>query len=154
MDPVASFVTPIVIGFISAFFGSLVAFRKFKAEKMWERKEKAYVEIIDSLYNLLRHCEVHKEDYGQGTGLSDAKLYELRNNYNSAFWAIKKSTDIGAFIISTRAHNVLKELNNRGKLDWDSNPSFDIYEHEYQHFQTALNQIVQIAKIELSVEKV
>lgn len=104
------------------------------------KKEKAYVGIIDSLYNLLRHCEVHKEDYGQGAGLSESKLIELRNNYSSAFLAIKKTTDIGAFIISTEAHDVLKKLNERELLDWDTNPSFDIYENEYQHFQKALKK--------------
>jgi hypothetical protein len=35
-------VTQMLVGFTSAFFGSLFAIVKFKKEKQWERKEKAY----------------------------------------------------------------------------------------------------------------
>ncbi len=154
MEYIASFITPITIGFISAFFGSLVAIRKFKKEKLWERKEKAYGEIINALYDLLQHCEIHKEDYGQGTGFSEEKEQEFGDKYNKAFWKIKKITDIGAFVISSEAHSILSELRNREMLNWEENPSFDVYEHEYQHFQAALNQIVIIAKAELNAEKV
>jgi len=154
LEDLPNLITPIAVGFISAFFGSLVAIRKFKKEKLWERKEKAYSEIIDALYDLLQHCEIHKEDYGQGTGLSETKEKELSDNYNKAFWKIKKTTDIGTFVISSKAHDVLSELRNREKLDWERNPSFDIHENEYQYFQTALNKIVLIAKNELNAEKV
>ena len=147
-------ISTVLVGFVAAFLGSLVALRKFKKEKSWERKEKAYTEIIDALYDLLQHCEIHKEDYGQGTGLSESKEDELRNNYSRAFWEIKKVTDIGAFVISAEAHDVLIKLSNREKLNWHDNPSFDIYEHEYQEFQTALNKIVKIARSELNAEKV
>lgn len=141
------------VGFISAFIGSLLAIVKFKKEKLWERKEKAYTEIIDSLYDLLQHCEIRKKDYGQGTGLSVSKEIEIGEKFNQAFWKIKKSTDVGAFIISHEAHKVLTELKEREELNWNENPSFELYEHEYQHFQGALNKIVQIAKAELHASK-
>jgi hypothetical protein len=131
----------------------LLAIVKFKKEKQWERKEKAYTEIIDSLYDLLQHCEIHKEDYGQGTGYSESKEQELGKKFNQAFWKIKKATDIGAFVISHEADKVLTELKEREKLNWNENPSFDVYEHEYQHYQAALNKIVKIAKAELHPSK-
>lgn len=153
MDEFFKIVTPMFVGFISAFFGSLFAISKFKKEKLWERKEKAYSEIIDSLYDLLQHCEIHKEDYGQGTGYSESIERKMRENFNQAFWKIKKATDVGAFVISREAHRVLTELKERKKLNWNENPSFDVYEHEYQYFQVALNKIVQIAKAELHASK-
>ncbi len=33
------------------------------------RREKAYEEIIAALYDMIQYFRVHKEDYGQGTGL-------------------------------------------------------------------------------------
>lgn len=57
-------ITPIIIGFISAYIGSVLAIRKFKKEKLWERREKAYTEIIYALYDILQHLEIQKEDYG------------------------------------------------------------------------------------------
>ena len=135
---------------MSAYIGSLLAVRKFKKEKLWERKEKAYAEVIDALYAMLQHCEIHKEDYGEGTGFSEEKERELREAYGAAHWKIKKATDIGAFVISKKAHTVLIELRKREFLRWEENPKFDIYEHEFQHFQKALNEIVDIANNELN----
>jgi len=154
LEYIANFITPISIGFISAFFGSLVALSKFKKEKLWERKEKAYEEIINALYDLLQHCEFHKEDFGQGTGLAKEKEQEFKDKYNTAFWNIKKATDIGAFVISSEAHSVLIELRNRESLHFEDNPPFDVYEHEFQCFQAALNEVVKIAKSELNATKV
>ena len=151
---VENFISTIIIGFLAAILGSWVALRKFKKEKLWERKEKSYSEIIDALYALLQHCEVHKEDFGQGTGLSEDRERELAINYNQAFWKIKKVTDIGAFVISAKAHKVLVTLMDREKLDWNNNPRWELYENDYQGFQQALNEIVKIASRELNAEKV
>lgn len=88
-------------GIVSAIIASYLAanwsLRKFYSEKWWERKERAYTEIIDALYDLLQYCEIQKEDYGRGTGYSDVKVKELEERYSQAFWKIKKATDIGAF---------------------------------------------------------
>jgi hypothetical protein len=154
MEQLLSLIVTASVGFLSACLGSLVAINKFKKEKNWERKEKAYIEIIDSLYDLLQHCEIHKEDYGQGTGFTEEKEEEFRQRFNVAFWKIKKATDIGAFVISKEAHAVLSELNSREKLNWNENPIFEIYEHEYSHFQKALQNLVAIAKNELHEKNV
>lgn len=37
----------------------------------------AYAERINNLYNLIKYFRVYKEDYGQGTGLSESKEVEL-----------------------------------------------------------------------------
>jgi len=149
MEDFFKVITPICIGFVSAFFGSRLALIKFKKEKDWERKEKAYSEIIDSLYDLLQHCEIHKENYGQGTGYSELKENSFREKYDKAFWQIKKVTDIGAFVISESTNQVLVSLRNREKWDWNSNPSFEIYESDYKYYKSALKEIVAIAKDEL-----
>ncbi len=153
MEELSKIITPIFIGFISAYFGSLLAIRKFKEEKLWERQEKAYTEIIDALYNMLQYCEIQKEDYGGGTGYSEKKENEFSEEYSKAFWKIKKATDIGAFVISSEAHSVLMELRNREQLKWEENASWDIYEYEFQHFQKALNKVVVIANKEVNSTK-
>lgn len=149
LEDLYKYIAAIIIGFVSAYCGSFFAVKKFKKEKLWERKEKAYTEIINALYDMLQHCEIRKEDYGQGTGLNEKRETEIRNAYNTSYWKIKKATDIGAFVISKKAHSVLMELQKREILVWEENPEFEIYEHEFQHFQKALNKIVTIAKEEL-----
>ena len=154
MEEFAKYTASILVGFISAYFGSLLAIVQFKKEKLWLRRKQAYVDIIDALYDLLQHCQIHKEDYGQGTGYSEEKENEFKERYNKAFWKIKKATDIGAFVISNEAHEVLMGLRNRERLNWEDNPRFDIYEHEYEHFKGALDQIVKIARKELNAAPV
>lgn len=41
------------------------------------RREQAYEEIINALYDKLTYFQVYKEDYGQGTGLSEEREREL-----------------------------------------------------------------------------
>ena len=153
LEELSKVLTPVLIGFVSAYFGSFIAIRNFKKEKLWERREKAYTDIIDALYAMLQHCEIHKEDYGQGTGYSEEKEHEFHEDYNRAHWKLKKATDIGAFVISKKAHSVLIELRNREHLVWEENPKGDIYEHEFQHFQKALIEIVAVANKEINATK-
>jgi hypothetical protein len=56
---------------------------------------------------------VHKEDYGQGTGLSEDRERELRQKYIVASSALNKATDIGAFYISQKpvsCHGLFRDI--------------------------------------------
>jgi hypothetical protein len=103
----------IISAIIASYFAARWSLRRFYSEKWWERKEKAYADIIDALYDLLQYCEIQKEDFGGGTKYSDEKMKEFGERYSQAFWKIKKATDIGAFVVSPEAENILKGLQNR-----------------------------------------
>ena len=83
------FFLKILPGIITAVLASSLAakwsLRKFYSEKWWQRKENAYVEIIDALYDLIQYCEIRKEDYGQGTGYSEDKERKFADRYRQAF---------------------------------------------------------------------
>ena len=151
------FLLKILPGIIIAIFASYLAakwsLKKFYSEKWWERKEIAYAEIIDALYDLIQYCEIQKDDYGQGTGYSEERENEFRERYNQAYWKIKKVTDIGAFVVSNKAQSILMELRDHPRLDWNENPPFDIYAEDYKYYRDALNKIVQVAKNDLNANK-
>ncbi len=65
-------------------------------------------------------------------------MTELAQKYTEAYWKIKKSTDIGSFVISDEATSVLTDLKEKPKLDWNENPSFDIFKADYNFYQEAL----------------
>jgi hypothetical protein len=71
------------------------------------RREKAYEEIIVALYDMIKYFRVHKEDYGQGTGLTEDRERELLQKYIGASSSLNKATDIGAFYISQDAVDIL-----------------------------------------------
>lgn len=112
----------IVAAIIASCLTAKLALRGFYSEKWWERKEKAYSEIIEALYDLLQYCEIKKEDYGGGTGHPEDKLKELADRHSQALWKIKKTTNVGAFIVSAEAQIILMELRDRPRLEWEKIP--------------------------------
>lgn len=137
-----------------AFLASRWAVKKFHAEKWWERKEKAYREIIEALYDSVHYFSVYKEDYGQGTGYSKQVEIELHQKYEKSYWTLKKATDMGSFYISKEAEDILEELNKKDRLDFDSNPKWDVYEHEFLLHKNTLERLIKVAKKELSGNKI
>jgi len=142
----------IIIAVVSSFFTTKLALKKFYSEKWWEKKESAYAEIINALYDLIQYCEIKKEDYGQGTDHLPEKVRELSVKYSEAYWKIKKATDIGAFVISKKAESVLIELRNQPQLKWEENPSFEIFEADYNFYKEALEKIIIVSKKDLQID--
>lgn len=152
LDSMLDFLLKVTPGIIAAFVAAKLAVNKFYKEKSWERREKAYAEIINSLYNLIKYFRVHKEDYGQGTGLSENTEEELYTAYIGASSSLAKATDIGSFYISTEATAILNELKNRTLLNYREEPMFEIYESEFQAHQAALDKFLAIAKKDLKIK--
>ncbi len=137
--------TAVLAAFMSAHWAVQRAYR----EKWWERKERAYAEIIDALHDLLRYSELTAQKYL--TGREHSKEKEFENKYTEAYWNIQKVTDVGAFTISEEACQILRDLRNRPKLEWDENPPWEIYEADSRHYRNALAGIRECARKELKV---
>jgi hypothetical protein len=126
------------------------AVRRVYREKWWERKEKAYAEIIDALYDIVRYCELTADEYLQGNDYSDnPKKKEFGQSYTKAYWKIQKATDIGAFVISEQAAGILKILRDRPRLKWEENPPWEVYEQDAKHYRESIAEIRQCARKEL-----
>ena len=143
----------IIAAILASYLAAKWSLRKFYSEKWWQRKENAYVEIIDALYDIIQYCEIRKEDYGGGTDYSEDQEKNFAERYSQAFWKIKKVTDIGAFVVSSKAAIILKELRDRPKLEWDKDPPWEIFQQDYEYYKDALNNIVKVAKEDLKANK-
>lgn len=113
------------------------------------RREQAYEEIIVALYDMIKYFRVHKEDYGQGTGLSDERERELLQKYIKASSSLSKATDIGSFYISQNSVDILQKLRSREILDYYNEPRFEFYEQEFQEHDKALKELLVSAKKDL-----
>jgi len=152
MDFIIDLLVRVFPGILAAFLGARWAVSKFYAEKSWERKERAYEEIVHALYDLIRYFRVHKEDYGQGTGLSEERENELYQKYMTASSSLSKATDIGSFYISGSANAILKELRERKQLSWYEEPKFEFFEKEYKDHNEALEKLLKVAKKDLRIK--
>lgn len=47
----------IISAILAAYFTARWSLRKLYSEKWWERKEKAYSEIVEALYEVMQYCE-------------------------------------------------------------------------------------------------
>lgn len=149
------FVTELALSVVPAILAAALAARwaatKFLSERTWERKERAYEEILDALYSMTRYFDVHKSDYGHGTGLSEAAEEALYKAYSNANFALQKATNIGSFYISDDAAEILNDLRKREKLDYRDEPKFEFYEGEYRIHTEALEEILKVAKLDLQL---
>jgi hypothetical protein len=139
-------ITTIIAAFLSAKWGA----RQALHQRWWERKEQAYTEIIEALHDLIRYSSMCAEEYLTNEE-EHPKKEEFRAKYSEAYWKIQKMTDIGPFVISNTAANILKDLRNKPKLDWNNNPPWDIYEADCGHYRKALDEIRQCAKKDLKI---
>ncbi len=138
---------------IASYLAARWSLRKIYSEKWWDRKERAYSDIIASLYDIMQYCEYQRDHYEWGRELSEDKEKEFREKYNDAYWKLKKVTDIGGFVISKDAADVLKDLRGRPKLDWDDNPPCEIYNQDYEYHKQTLDKVVAIANRDLKATK-
>jgi hypothetical protein len=147
----------ILPGIVSAILASYLAARwslkKIYSEKWWERRERAYSDIITSIYDIMQYCEYQRDHEMFGRKIREEKEKEFELKYNEAYWKLKKVTDIGGFVISKDAVNILQELKNRPKLEWNENPPCEIYDHDYEYHKQALEKLIAIANKDLNVKK-
>jgi chaperonin cofactor prefoldin len=113
------------------------------------RREQAYEEIINALYDKIAFFRVQKEDYGQGTGLSEERERELYLEYIKASASLSRATDIGALFISRESVRLLEDLRDRKQLDYYNEPKFEFYEAEFDAHQRALSELLQQALVDL-----
>lgn len=139
----------LIVGIISAIITARWSLRKIYTEKWWDRKEKAYTEIIEAIYAIMQYCEVKRDTEEEDKYFSDEKIRELQEDYSKAYWRLKKLTDIGSFVISPEGSIILNELKSRPKLSWRHNTPRDIYNEEFKYHKQALGKIVEIAKSDL-----
>ena len=118
-----------------------------------ERKEKAYAEIVEALYDIILFCDLAEVEYMKMNERDNPKMADYRSKYSEAYLKIQRATDIGAFVISDDSVSILSDLRKRPTLDWNKNPPWEIYEEESRHFHDALAAIMRCAKHDLKYSK-
>jgi len=135
----------------AAYLSARWAVRWALHQKWWERKLSAYIEIIDALHDLLRYSSICAEEYWDNTEEHPEKE-KFGTQYSEAYWKIQKMTDVGPFIISKAAADILKTLREKPQLAWNDNPLCEIYDADCAHYREALNGIKRCAMKDLKIK--
>jgi len=147
-DSFVGILTGLLTGISASYFTIQFTLKKFFAERWWDRKEKAYSEIIDSLFDLLHYCEI-EEQVEDGQHYSKERLEFLGERFSDALWKIKRATAICALNVSDDAQRILMELSKRPDLKWSEEPPWELWEREAKYYRDALMQMIEAAKNDL-----
>jgi hypothetical protein len=148
-------VVPSVAGFITticaAFLSTRRAVRRAYQERWWDRKEQAYREIVDALHDMLRYSSFEADRDLNGDRGDNPKEKDFALRYSEACWTVQRMTDIGYFVISQKAADILQKLRNRPKLEWGDGTAFEVREQEASLYREALDGIRECAGKDLKV---
>lgn len=127
-------------------------FARFASEKWWERKAEAYTRIIDTLSDLVYYFqETYKADV-EYIELSEERRQEIHEHWKRGNLAVRKATNIGAFLISSEAESALKQYWQQPQEKHDPGDWIWQIEHDYESAETCLKQLVVCAKRDLGLE--
>lgn len=145
MEDLLKFISPIIVGFLAAYFGSLLALRKFKREKVWDERRAAYKDVIESFEELIHWSEqVRAYHCCEPTIGGEAK-------FDESLRKISKFSATGSFIFSKKFQEILEQANEnisrvRFKIDEESKPDQYTEAGSAEWYFVLANEIRSIVK--------
>jgi len=110
LPSIGTFLTGIVVAVVSARLTVKYALTRFYSEKWWERKVSAYTSIIEALHHVRDYADTNLEFEKRGMDVPEEGDKELTERLQQAMKELRKQWDIGNFIISDAAVEVLNTL--------------------------------------------
>ena len=148
---VVQFAVSLVIAGFSAWIAVQLALRRFRAEKLWEKRAMAYERLIETIHNAKRFSSEHLEAYYENKELSEDTKSELQKVSRQAEAEIWKATDIGSFLLSESVLDIVKRYrtelgDTKGIQMWH-----DYLEHDYEVTDRCLKTVIAEAKRHLEI---
>lgn len=145
----ANILGTIFIAAFSSFLTFQLSIMRFRSEKWWELKVSSYQNIIEALHESKLFSSLHLEAYEENAEVTEAKAEELRVKGRRASDEIAKAIDVGAFLLSERAIERLRQYMSDSS---DADNATEWYEHlemDYTATKNCLDDLIVIAKDDL-----
>ena len=85
----------IIAAVLASYLAAKWSLRKFYSEKSWQRKENAYVEIINALYDLVQYCEIGKKITVEALTAPKIKRKSLLRDTARHFGKLRRQRTLG-----------------------------------------------------------
>jgi hypothetical protein len=145
-------VTGLASGGLSAWITYRLAFRRFRAEKSWERRADAYTKVVEALHDSLKFADTHLRHAEKGSDVPPEKDAVVRKAAQEGHDEIRRTADVGKLFLSSTALNRLarfaEESDNVEAETW-----FDYLEKNYELTSMCLNEFVQLARQDLGITR-
>jgi hypothetical protein len=106
----SNFGSSVVIAIITAIITVRLALNRFYAEKWWERKYSSYASVIESLHHVKNHADTNLTFALRNREISAEGDAHLNSKLEGAMAELRMQLDIGAFLLSKEAVNVMNKL--------------------------------------------
>lgn len=150
---IGTFVTSAATGTVTALLAVNLALGRFRKERWWDRKERAYSDLLGALYHVRSYAAstIDRYEGGAGTPIDDELMEELAARSAAAHDEIRRAIAMGNFVISKEAAALLEKLGR--SLD-DPHHDEDIYEmasSDLKVVEVAIRDLKVIAKHDLKI---
>jgi hypothetical protein len=115
---------PVFVAVTVATLTAWLSLRRFYREKWWEAKLRAYSNVIEALHHQKRDMEVTLPAIMEGRDTDSDFFKELENKSRAAWADLLKHADIGDFIFSRRAAEILNAFLEECKMARDPNAMY------------------------------
>ncbi len=140
-------------GFASAWLTYVLAWRRFRTEKWWERRADAYEKIMDALHDAKKFSDVHIDRLSSGgSDPSEDEEKKLRAQSKAGHDYILRAIDTGRLILPDEA---LQRLNEYSKENAQNRPQswHDYLANDYDIIHRCIVDIATIARKDLGADK-
>ena len=110
LDAASYIILGLATGLVTALVTVRLALRRFRSERMWEKKVQTYSDIFDALFHLKNHAEVQLKHFEEGVQFDVKYLKDVGDRATVSYNAIRKAALIGTFILSNEAAARLSAL--------------------------------------------
>ncbi len=138
-----------LIALLSAWITVKLSQRKFRDERMWDRKVLAYERIIEAFHKSKKFSSEHLDAQYVNRELSDERDTELRKLASEAREEIARATDIGSFTLSAQALDLLAKYQSESADDDHIQSWHEHLEHDYSTTEKYLKLLIAEAKRDL-----
>jgi hypothetical protein len=144
-----TFVTGVISGVLSSWLTYILAWRRFRTERWWDRRADAYERIIDALHAAKKFSDFHIDYQMRGQDPPKEDDERLRGEAKRARAEIDRAIDIGKLILPAdalqRLYQYSKEADSIKTTDWVS-----YLEQDYNIINRCLIDIAVIARKDLA----
>jgi hypothetical protein len=142
-------ISTLAIAIFSSWLTVKLSLKRFRTERLWDRKVIAYERVIDAFHKSKKFSSEHLDAEYVNRELPKERDTELRRLAQEAQEEIRRTADIGSFTLSTNALKLLEKYSRESGDDDHIDSWQEHLEHDYTVTDKYMKLFIEEAKRDL-----
>ena len=143
----------LVIGAITSWITVRLSLGRYRQEKWWELRVRAYERVIEALCDAKAYSSEKIDAEVQGTKPPDEINKILLKRAIEARWELERAADLGGFLLDRRALDRLKRYLIEKEDAIQTGTYISVLEGTLEASDSCLTDIIEIAREDLKVDR-